>query len=61
MATIDIGDKHSVLLQGLSGFWLRFFKDVKDLEAYYQASEVYLGQVYLDTMAAILNFMLLSD
>jgi hypothetical protein len=51
----DIGDKHSVLFQGLSGFWQRFFKDQKDLEAYYQASEVYLGQVYLDFLSAILN------
>lgn len=51
----DIGDTPSTLFRGLSGFWLRFFKDTRDLEAYYQASEVYLGQVYLDLLSSILN------
>lgn len=51
----DIGDKPSVLFGGLSGFWQAFFKDAADLEAYYQASEVYLGQTYLDLMSAVLN------
>lgn len=55
MATIDVGDKHSVLIEGLSGFWQRFFRDVKDLKAFYQASEVYLGQAYLDMLSSILN------
>lgn len=50
-----IGDKQSVLFEGLSGFWQRFFKDTKDLQAYYQASEIYLGQVYLDLLSTILN------
>jgi hypothetical protein len=53
--SIDAGDKKSTIFQGLSGFWQRFFKDAGDLEAYYQASEIYLGQVYLDLMASILN------
>ncbi len=53
--SINIGDKDSALLGGLSGFWQKFFKDVKDIEVYYEASEVYLGQVYLDMLAAILN------
>lgn len=53
--TIDAGDKKSTIFQGLSGFWQKFFKDAGDLEAYYQASEIYLGQVYLDLMATILN------
>ena len=51
----DTGDKRSVLFQGLNGFWHRFFKDTPDLEAYYTAAEVYLGQVYLDLMASVLN------
>lgn len=51
----DIGDRGSVLFTGLSGFWQRFFRDTEDLEAYYQASEIYLGQVYLDLMGAVLN------
>lgn len=53
--TQDIADKPSVLFGGLSGFWQAFFKDAPDLEAYYQAAEVYLGQVYLDLMSVILN------
>ena len=53
--TLDIGDKHSTLFRGLSGFWQKFFKDAPDLEAYYQAAEIYLGQAYLDLLGAILN------
>jgi len=52
---ITIGDKNSALFTGLSGFWTRFFRDTADLEAFYQASEIYLGQAYLDLMAAVLN------
>jgi hypothetical protein len=52
---LDIGDRHSTLFTGLSGFWQRFFRDTQDLEAFYQASEIYLGQVYLDLLSAILN------
>jgi hypothetical protein len=51
----DIGDRRSSLLSGLSGFWQKFFRDTEDLEAFYQASEEYLGQVYLDMLSAILN------
>jgi hypothetical protein len=58
--SITIGDKKSVLLDGLSGFWQRFFKDVNDLESYYQASETYLGQIYLDLMSSILNIGLVD-
>ena len=53
--SLDTGDKNSVLFRGLSGFWQKFFKDAKDIEAYYQASEIYLGQVYLDLLSSILN------
>lgn len=49
------GDKNSVLFQSLSGFWQRFFADAADLEAFYQASETYLGQVYLDLMSSVLG------
>ena len=51
----DIGDRRSSLLAGLSGFWQKFFRDTEDLEAFYQASEEYLGQVYLDLLSAVLN------
>jgi hypothetical protein len=53
--SFNVGDKKSVLFTGLSGFWHRFFKDAPDLEAYYQASEVYLGQVYLDLLSSVLS------
>lgn len=52
---LDVGDKTSVLFDGLSGFWQTFFRDAPDIIAYYQAAELYLGQVYLDLMAAVLN------
>lgn len=52
---LDIGDRNSVLFRGLSGFWQKFFKDAQDIEAYYQASEIYLGQAYLDLLGSILN------
>ncbi len=52
---LDIGDKNSTLFRGLSGFWQKYFKDAPDLEAYYQAAEIYLGQTYLDLLSAILN------
>jgi hypothetical protein len=48
------GDTSSVLFQSLSGFWQRFFRDTEDLEAFYQASETYLSQVYLDLMSNVL-------
>jgi hypothetical protein len=51
----EIADYSSSLFRGLSGFWQRFFKDTRDLEAFYQASEQYLGQVYLDLLANVLN------
>ena len=53
--SFDTGDKNSVLFTGLSGFWQRFFRDAQDIEAYYRASETYLGQVYLDLLGSILN------
>lgn len=52
---LDIGDRYSTLFTGLSGFWQRFFRDTQDLEAFYQASEIYLGQAYLDLLGTILS------
>lgn len=56
----DIGDQASSLFRGLSGFWQRFFRDTSDLEAYYQASEQMLGQVYLDLLGAVLGTSLVD-
>lgn len=52
---LDIGDYNSSLFGALSGFWSRFFRDTKDLQAFYQASELYLGQVYLDLLSTVLG------
>ena len=51
----EIADYASSLFRGLSGFWQRFFRDTKDLESFYQASEQYLGQVYLDLLSTVLS------
>lgn len=51
----DIGDYSSTIFRGLSGFWQRFFRDTKDLQAFYRASEQYLGQVYLDFLSNVLS------
>ena len=51
----DIGDYSSSIFRGLSGFWQRFFRDTKDLQAFYRASEQYLGQVYLDFLSNVLS------
>jgi hypothetical protein len=52
---LEIGDKYSSLFYGLSGFWQRFFRDTPDLQAYYNASEYMLGEVYLDLLSNVLG------
>ncbi len=52
---LDIGDYNSSLFGALSGFWSRFFRDTKDLQSFYQASELYLGQAYLDLLSTVLG------
>lgn len=51
----EIDDYVASLFEGLSGFWQRFFRDTKDLHAFYRASEQYLGQVYLDLLGTVLS------
>jgi hypothetical protein len=51
----EIDDYSSSLFEGLSGFWQRFFRDTKDLHAFYRSSEQYLGQVYLDMLGTVLS------
>lgn len=53
MATI--GNNADTLLQGLSDFWLRYFRDLGDLQAAYEGMEILLGQSYLDLCSAVLN------
>ena len=50
-----IGNNSETLLNGLSGFWLRFFADIGDIRALYEGTEILLGQVYLDMLSQILN------
>ncbi len=57
---LDLGDKASALFKGLSDFWKKFFRDTVDLEAFYQASELYLGEVYLDFLSSVLNIGLVD-
>ncbi len=57
---MNIGDHPSTLFEGLSAFWTRFFRDTVDLEAFYNSSEVYLGQAYLDLLGAVLNIGLVD-
>jgi hypothetical protein len=52
---LELADYNSTLFDALNGFWQQFFRDTPDLQAYYQASEVYLGQVYLDFMGLVLG------
>lgn len=46
------------LLNGLSGFWLRFFNDANQLSALYKGTAIQLGQCYLDYMSATLGISL---
>lgn len=50
-----IGNNGQSLLHGLSDFWLRFFKDLGDLEATYEATAILMGQTYLNLLSDVLN------
>lgn len=50
-----IGNDADTLLHGLSAFWLRFFKDIGDIQAAYEGTEVLMGQVYLNFLSDVLN------
>lgn len=50
-----IGNNGRAILHGLSDFWLRFFKDLGDLEAAYEGAAVVLGQTYLNLLSDVLN------
>lgn len=52
---LQIGDQKSVFFDGLTGFWTRYWRDTPDLHAFYNASELYIGQVYLDMLSDVLN------
>ena len=50
-----IGNNADTLLNGLSSFWHRFFRDIKDIQAAYEGTEILLGQVYLNFLSDVLN------
>ena len=50
-----IGNNGRAFLHGLSDFWLRFFKDLGDLETTYEGMSVLLGQTYLNLLSDVLN------
>lgn len=50
-----IGNNGRSLLHGLSDFWLRFFKDLGDIEATYEGATILLGQTYLNLLSDVLN------
>lgn len=50
-----IGNNADTLLNGLSAFWHRFFRDIGDLQATYEGTEILLGQNYLNLMSDVLN------
>ena len=50
-----IGNNADTLLNGLSSFWHRFFRDIKDIQVAYEGTEILLGQVYLDLLSDVLN------
>jgi len=50
-----IGNNGRSFIHGLSDFWLRFFKDLGDLETTYEGMSVLLGQTYLNMLSDVLN------
>jgi hypothetical protein len=50
-----IGNNADTLLNGLSAFWHRFFRDIGDIQATYEGTEILLGQVYLNFLSDVLN------
>lgn len=49
-----IGNDADTLLNMLSGFWRRFFRDIGDLQVAYEGTEVLLGQQYLNLLNDVL-------
>lgn len=50
-----IGNNPESFLHALSDFWTRFFADIGDIRATYEATSVLFGQAYLDLLSAVLN------
>lgn len=50
-----IGNNQHTLLHGLSDFWLRFYADTDELQAFHHGTELLLAQTYLDMVSSFLN------
>jgi hypothetical protein len=55
-----IGNNSDTLLHTLSDFWLRYFRDIKDIQALYEGTEILLGQTYLNLLSDVLNTSLVE-
>jgi hypothetical protein len=55
-----IDNKTQTLLQGLSDFWTRFYKDIDELGAMYRGTEVLIAQTYLDMLSSFLNISIVE-
>lgn len=50
-----IPDPSRNFVNALSGFWTAFFRDVEELQAYYEGVQLNLGQIYLEMLQVILG------
>lgn len=50
-----IPDPSRNFVHALSGFWTSFFRDVDELNAYYEGVQLNLGQIYLEMLQVILG------
>lgn len=51
----NYSNKTQSLIEGLSDFWLLYFKDIDQLKSVYKGTEILLGQSYLDLLSLLLN------
>lgn len=51
----NFNDKILGVIEGLSDFWLLYFKEIDQLKVLYQGTDVLLGQSYLDLISLLLN------
>lgn len=50
-----LGNNHDALFNALSDFWLRFFRDIEDIKAVLEGTQLLYGQVYLNLLSDVLN------
>jgi len=51
----DYNAKAKSFIAGLSDFWLKYFKEIDQIQELYKGQEILVGQSYLDLMALLLN------